>query len=95
MTNTRLHRTWNSMKQRCSNPKFKQYKDYGGRGITVCPEWASRDGFVSFAKWALENGFREDLEIDRRDNDRGYSPDNCRWVTHKVNMNNRRVSKHG
>lgn len=94
MTNTRLHRIWNAMKQRCSNPNFKQFKDYGGRGIKVCKEWSTKHGFDVFAEWALSHGYRDDLEIDRIDNDKGYSPDNCRWVTHKENMNNTRRCKY-
>lgn len=89
MTNTRLHREWNAMKQRCNNPNFKQFKDYGGRGIKVCDEWNGKHGFDNFLKWAKENGQRDDLEIDRIDNDGNYEPSNCRWVTHKENMNNR------
>lgn len=94
MSNTRLHRIWNGMKQRCSNPNFKQYKDYGGRGIKVCDEWNGKYGFDAFAEWALSNGYSESLEIDRQNNELGYFPDNCRWVTHKENMNNTRRWKH-
>jgi hypothetical protein len=88
-TGTRLHNIWGAMKQRCNNPNFKQWKDYGGRGIKVCDEWNSKHGFDSFYKWAMDNGYDSKLEIDRIDNDGNYEPNNCRFVTHKENMNNR------
>ena len=88
---TRLYNTYNSMKQRCNNPKDKAYKDYGGRGITICPEWT--DSYIAFRDWSLSHGYQEGLEIDREDNDKGYSPENCRWITHKENCNNRRKIK--
>ena len=59
-------------------------------GCTVCDEWLD---FSNFARWALANGFKPELEIDRIDNERGYSPDNCRWVTHSVQMRNRRMTE--
>lgn len=94
MTNTRLHRVWNAMKQRCGNPNNSAYKNYGARGINVCDEWNGLHGFDSFAEWALKNGYAEELEIDRIDNNKGYSPDNCRFVSHRENMNNTRANRY-
>lgn len=87
-TGTRLYRIWGAMKSRCYNPKQRNYKHYGGRGITICDEWLY--DFVAFRDWALANGYCEDLTIDRIDNDKGYSPDNCRWTTMKEQRLNQR-----
>jgi len=78
---------WSAMKARCHNPKHDKYKYYGKRGLTVCKEW--KDSFETFHKWAKENGHSKELEIDRKDNSKGYEPDNCRFVTRKQNMRNR------
>lgn len=86
---TRLDVIHSNMIQRCSNPNHPYYGRYGGRGITVCPEWKSRKEFRS---WALKNGYDETLTLDRINNDKGYSPDNCRWVSLKTNCNNRSSS---
>lgn len=83
-----LYWRWNKIKDRCLNPKSKRYKDYGGRGITICPEWVNN--FKVFYDWCLLNGYHPDLDIDRRDNERGYSPDNCRFITNQENANNSR-----
>ncbi len=88
MTGTRLYGIWTKMVQRTTNEKDERYEDYGGRGITMCEEW--RKSFEAFKMWAVENGYAENLTIDRINNDRGYSPDNCRWVTKKVQMRNTR-----
>lgn len=89
-TSTKLHGVWTTMKNRCNNPNVKSYKDYGGRGIKVCSEWES---FESFSAWAKANGYEEGLELNRLDNDGDYSPQNCRWDTKVVNMNNTRRTK--
>lgn len=90
--NTQLRRTyyaWGAMKQRCCNPDNPNYDDYGGRGITVCRRWLHpENGFQNFLD---DMGVKPaGTELDRRNNSRGYSPVNCRWVTAKVNGNNKR-----
>lgn len=79
------------MKQRCGNPKANEYDNYGGRGITVCEEWEK--DFEAFYDWALKNGYAHNLTIDRKDNNKGYSPDNCKWATMKEQQNNRRNNR--
>lgn len=76
------------MVARCHRKNTKAYPDYGGRGITVCDEW-KRD-FQAFYDWAMANGYNDTLSIDRKDNDKGYSPDNCRWATTEIQANNKR-----
>lgn len=83
----RIYNTWSHMVARCTNPKNADYKDYGARGITVCEEWLSYDNFY---EWALVSGYADNLTLDREDNSKGYSPDNCRWVTMKTQSRNRR-----
>jgi len=83
-----LYPIWKSMKQRCLNPKNCRYPDYGGRGITVCSEWIQ--SFPSFYNWCIANGWRQGLHLDRADNNGGYSPDNCHFVTPIQNCHNSR-----
>jgi hypothetical protein len=90
LTHHPLYRLWAGMKTRCLNPKDKAYKDYGGRGITICDEW--KDNFLAFYNWAMANGWEKGLINDRRDNDLGYSPTNCRFVTPPVSMRNTRMT---
>lgn len=87
---SRLYRVWHCMKQRCFNRKHVHYADYGGRGITVCDEWLH--SFEAFRAWAITNGYTDKLQIDRIENDGNYHPDNCRFVTPKVNTRKRRNS---
>ena len=84
---TRLYSIWCNMKDRCYNPNNKHYHRYGGRDITICSEWVNN--FSSFESWALSHGYDDKLSIDRINNDAGYNPENCRWVTNKVQQNNR------
>ena len=91
MYKSRLYSIYYGMKRRCYNPKANRYERYGGRGIGICDEW--RNNFIVFMNWALENGYRDDLTIDRIDNDKGYSPDNCRWATYSEQNKNRQMPK--
>lgn len=89
---SRLWAVWMGMRRRCNKPYDPAYHNYGGRGITVCDEW---NDFQAFHDWAIANGYDENAPkgqctIDRIDNDKGYSPDNCRWVDMKVQSNNKR-----
>ena len=88
-----IYSKYAGMKSRCYNPKDHHYKVYGARGITVCNEWLGKYGFLKFFIWSMENGWENGLTIDRIDNDRGYSPDNCRWTTMDVQLKNRRQVK--
>lgn len=85
-----IYRRWSLIKARCHSPSNNKFGVYGARGIHMCQEW--RDSFSAFKRWAEIAGFSPELQIDRIDNDLGYSPDNCRWVTLVENQANRRKS---
>lgn len=90
---TRLYRIYRSMITRCYNPNHKYFYNYGGRGIEVCEQWKQKHGFMFFYRWSMDNGYNETLTLDRIDNNKGYSPDNCRWTTQYIqNLNKRSVT---
>lgn len=86
MYGTRLYGIWSSMLQRCNNPKAISYKYYGGKGITVCDEWKDASAFL---KWAMSNGYSDNLTLDRIDSSKNYCPENCRWITNDEQQRNR------
>jgi hypothetical protein len=86
MTGTKLYHVWASMRDRCNNPNDAKYEYYGGKGITVNSNWDA--DFQSFYNWAIINGYKEGLTIDRRDVNGNYEPDNCRWITQQEQSNN-------
>lgn len=87
---TRIYGIYQSMKQRCVNPNNTNYKSYGGRGIKVCKDWL--ESFESFFEWALSNGYDKNMELDRINVNGDYSPDNCRWISHLEQCQNRRTN---
>jgi len=86
-----LCKKWIDIKRRCLNESATNYKDYGGRGITVCKEW--ENSLSTFIDWCINNGWEEGLEIDRMNNNGNYEPDNCRFLSHQDNMINQRLMR--
>lgn len=86
MSRTRIYGIWNGIVTRCTNPNHKDYINYGGIGISMCEEW--RNSFEKFYEWAIKNGYKDGLEVDRQDSKLGYSPDNCRICTRNQNIYN-------
>ena len=90
MYGTRLYDIWANMIGRCKNPNNKDYPNYGGRGIFVCEEWKKSDAFL---EWSKENGYTDELTLDRIDTNKGYSPSNCRWITNAAQQRNKRNNR--
>ena len=88
---TKLYVVWKEMIIRCNNLNYKRFADWGGRGITICPEWTN--DYIVFRDWALSHGYKDGLEIDRIDNNGNYTPENCHFVTSQENSQNRRTTK--
>lgn len=88
LSKTRLYSIYSGMKQRCYNPSNQHYQWYGGKGITICDDWMGENGLQNFIEWSLNHGYEEHLTIDRKENNKGYSPDNCQWVTLSTNSYN-------
>lgn len=91
MTKSKIYRLWYGMKMRCYYCNGKDYHLYGGRGITVCNEW--KNDFMAFYNWAIANGYKEGLTIDRKDVNGNYDPSNCRWITSAEQHRNTRTNK--
>jgi len=89
LTNHRLYNTWKTMIHRCTNPKRKDYEYYGGRGITVCERWLKVENFIE----DMYPTFQDGLTLDRKENDKEYSKDNCRWATKTMQSRNTIVLK--
>ena len=85
---------WNGMKARCYNQKSISYKSYGARGIKVCDEWLGEKGFENFHNWSIKNGYKEEFELDRIDNDGNYEPNNCRWISRQENREKQRNTRY-
>lgn len=88
---SRISSIYQGMIYRCYNPKSYGYKWYGAKGIKVCDEW--KENYCEFYLWAIDNGYQDDLTIDRIDNTKGYCPENCRWVTTEEQHRNMSTTK--
>jgi hypothetical protein len=91
MTDTRLYNIWIKMKSRCYNSNNEKYMYYGGKGITICNEW--NNNFQAFYDWAMQNGYQDDLSIDRKNNNGNYEPSNCRWANRNMQSFNRQLKE--
>jgi hypothetical protein len=90
LSDTRIYNIWTDVKKRCYNKRNKEFHNYGGRGISVCEAW--KHNFIDFYNWAMDNGYSDDLTIDRMDVNGNYEPSNCRWATWSEQGRNKRIS---
>jgi len=86
-----LYKKWCGMKRRCYNPHDKRYPDYGGRGIKICDKWVN--DFKAFYDWAIKNGYRDGLTIERENVNKSYTPENCKWIPMSEQANNKRNNR--
>jgi len=90
-SNTRLYTIYAGMKARCLKPNTNSYENYGEKGITICNEWLN--DFMCFYNWAINNGYKENLSLERIDNNQGYEPSNCKWIEKKLQSRNIKSNK--
>lgn len=90
-SDTALHQCWRDIKQRCLNPKCREWKNYGGRGITICEEW--KNSYITF-KNDMVSSYSPELRIERIDNNKGYYKENCTWVSQKIQNRNMRHNRY-
>ena len=88
MTNSKLYRSWHRHKQWCSNPKIREYKNHGGKGIKMCDEWLGENGFMNYMEWALKEGYDETMTITRFNQEKDFCPENCRIMPAPENRYN-------
>lgn len=90
MSHDRIYKEWYGMVDRCTNPNREDFKNYGGRGIKVCEEWINTDALINFRNWAINNGYADNLSIERIDVNGNYEPSNCTWITMETQSKNKR-----
>lgn len=85
MSKSKLYSVYFNIKYRCYNPNHHEFHNYGGKGIVMCDEWLGEDGYINFYNWAISNGYKQGLTIDRIDSNKNYEPNNCQWITRSEN----------